>query len=291
MTSEECLSQVRNPAVLGELKHLLGLPDTVEALHQVEETLSRVDRRIDLLSEAIYRLTEAQARTDQTVQSLSEAQARTDQTVQSLSEAQARTEATLERFMEKTDRGMAELREGMAELRGSIVELRGSIVELRGGMAELRDAQTRTEATLQHFMVSSEKSTAALRREVGALSETIGLDVEAIVSADLPDWLEHHHQLRVQLQCPFVLSELGDEELDGYGEGQGPKGAMTILAEAKNRVRLREVNGFWAKAERVRPFAKGVFFPVLIGRAVYPDAKERAAELGLLVVSTSTLRR
>jgi chromosome segregation ATPase len=280
------------------LKHLLGLPDTVEALHQVEETLSRVDRRIDLLSEAIYRLTEAQARTDQTVQRLSEAQARTDQTVQSLSEAQARTEATLERFMEKTDRGMAELREGMAELRGSIVELRGSIVELRGGivelrggMAELRDAQTRTEATLQHFMVSSEKSTAALRREVGALSETIGLDVEAIVSADLPDWLEHHHQLRVQLQCPFVLSELGDEELDGYGEGQGPKGAMTILAEAKNRVRLREVNGFWAKAERVRPFAKGVFFPVLIGRAVYPDAKERAAELGLLVVSTSTLRR
>ena len=95
----------------------------------------------------------------------------------------------------------------------------------------------------------------------------------------------------MEIQCPFFLSELGDEELDGYGEGQGPTGTVAILAEAKNRVRLPEVDAFSAKAERVRPFATGAFFPLLLGLAVYPDAKKRAAELGLRVVSASALRR
>ncbi len=119
---------MRNPAVLGEVKHLLGLPDTVEALHQMEETLSHMDRRI-------YRLTEAQARTDQTVDRLG-------QKVDRLVEAQARTEATLERFMEKTDRGMAELRDAQARTDATLERF---MEKTDRGMAELRDAQTRTE--------------------------------------------------------------------------------------------------------------------------------------------------
>ena len=280
MTSDEFLSHARRPAVLGELKQLLGLPEIVEALHEVEETLCHMDHRIERLSEAIFRLTEAQARTDQAVQRLTEAQVRTDQKierltgkVEELTEAQARTEATLERFMVKTERSIAELREGQARTERSI--------------AELQEGQARTEATHKRF----ERDFAAIRKELGALSETAGLDVEDIVSADLPDWLRRHHEITVELQCPVFLADLGDEELDGFGEGLGPNGKVSILAEAKNRVRAREVDAFCSKAERVRAVVTGTVLPVLIGRALYPEAQKRAAELGLTLVSTRALRR
>ena len=268
--SKKFLSRIRSPEVLGELKHLLGLPDVAKSLQQIEETLGHIDHRIDGLSDAISRFTDAQARTEQAVKALADAQARTDQTVERLSgkgeeltTAQTRTEATLERFIEKTDRSIAELLAG----------------------------QDLTEATLERFMAASEKSLGAVRQELGALAQTTGIDVEDIVSADLPDWLERHHHIRVRLQCPYFLSELGDEELAGFGEGQGSDGKVTILAEAKDRVRIREVEAFWAKAERVRAVVQGAIFPVLIGRATYPDAKARAEELGLTLVSTSALRR
>ena len=266
MTSDEFLSHARSPAVLGELKQLLGLPEIVEALHEMEETLCHMDHRIERLSEAIFRLTEAQARTDQAVQRLTEALVRTDQKIERLTEAQARTEATLERFMEKTERFM---------------------VKTDRSIAELQEGQARTEATHKRF----ERDFAAIRKELGALSETAGLDVEDIVSADLPDWLRRHHEITVELQCPVFLADLGDEELDGFGEGLGPNGKITILAEAKNRVRAREVDAFCSKAERVRAVVTGSVLPVLIGRALYPEAQKRAEELGLTLVSTRALRR
>ena len=281
MTSDEFLSHARNPAVLGELKQLLGLPEIVEALHEVEETLCRMDHRIDLLSEAIFRLTEAQARTDQKVERLTGK-------VEELTEAQVRTEATLERFMEKTERFIEKTERFMVKTDRSI--------------AELQAGQARTEATLDRFMIKTEatherfeknfvaieKNFVAIRKELGALSETAGLDVEEIVSAELPEWLRRHYEITVELQCPFFL---GDEELDGFGEGLGPNGTVTILAEAKNRVRTREVEAFCSKAERVRAVVPGTVFPVLIARALYPDAIKRADELGLTVVSTRALRR
>ncbi|MEI7892643.1 MAG: hypothetical protein WCI05_06105 [Myxococcales bacterium] len=301
MTSEQFLAQVRNPAVLGELKQLLGLPDLVKALHQVEATLCHMDRRIGLLSEAIDRLTLAQARTDQMVQRLSEAQARTDLTVERLDQKVERLNEKVERLNEKVER-LDQKVEGLIEAQTRTDQTIKVLIEaqtrtdrtvdrLGQNVAEFRDAQIRTETTLERFMVSSEKSTAALRKEVGALAATVGLDVEDIVSADLPDWLHRHHQIHANLQCPCFLSELGDEELDAFGEGDGPNGKITILAEAKNRVRTREVDAFWSKAERVRALVNGAFFPVLIGRAIYPDAKQRAEELGLTLVSTGLLRR
>jgi hypothetical protein len=277
MTSEELLTQIQDPVVLAELKRLLGIPDTVDALHQVAETLRRVDDRIERLSDALLRLAgalghtdqtvnqlvEAQIRTDKTIEALVEAQTRTDQTLKGLAEAHARTEATLDRFMERTENFM-----------------------------ERTDrAQTRTEETLERFLALTDKNFEAVRRLLGALSDTAGLDVEDLVSADLPDWLKRHHQIVATVQCPWLLSELGDEELDGFGDGQGPEGKVKILAEAKSRVRTRQVDAFWAKAQRVRAVVKEPVVAVLIGRAVYPDAKERAAELGLTLVSTSALRR
>ncbi len=280
MTSEDFLTQVRNPSTLEELKRLLGLPEIVEALHQVEETLCHVERRIDRLSEAIFRLTEAQARTDQKLERLSEK-------VDALAEAQARTDQKLERLSEKVER-LSEKVERLSEKVDAIAEAQvRTDVTVKG----LVEAQARVETTLERFMASSEKSMEAIRKELGALSETAGLNVEDIVTADFPEWLERHHKISATLQCPFLLSELGDEELDAFGEGQGPNGKVMILAEAKNRVRTREVDAFWAKAERVRAVVTEPLFPVLIGRSTYPDAKARAAELGLTLLSTSALRR
>ena len=224
---------------------------------------------------------------DEAIFRLTEAQARTDQAVQRLTEALVRIEATLERFMVKTDRSIAELREGQARTEATLERFEATHKRFEATHKRFEAAHERFEATHERF----ERNFAAIRKELGALSETAGLDVEDIVSADLPDWLKRHHEIIVELQCPFFLAGLGDEELDGFGEGLGPNGKITVLAEAKNRVRAREVDAFCSKAERVRAVVTGTVLPVLIGRALYPEAQKRAAELGLTLVSTRALRR
>ncbi|MEI7894628.1 MAG: hypothetical protein WCI05_16145 [Myxococcales bacterium] len=280
MTSDELIEQLRTPTVVRELKQVLGLPDIVQALREVEDSVNRMDRRIDKLTDAVYQLTQAQTRTDQAITVLGQRMTVLGQRMDQLVEAQARTDQTVERLGQRVD-------------------------QLGQRVDQLVEAQARTERTvdrlgqtLEHFMAATERNftevrqdMTAIRKEVGALSLSVGLDVEEMLAADLPDWLERHHQLRATLEMTVFLRELGDEELDAFGQASGPQGNVWILAEAKNRIRAREVEAFWSKAERVRAIGKQPLFPVLIGRAIYPDAKEKAQELGLTVITSSALRR
>jgi hypothetical protein len=136
----------------------------------------------------------------------------------------------------------------------------------------------------------TEANCRSLHQEVSDLSRTIGSLVEEIVEALLDDWLQREHRVQVELQRGFHVAALGDEELDGYGEGVGPDGPLVVVAEVKTTVRKREVEAFQKKLERMRCVS---FFPVLgvlVGRAIHPAAREEAVRVGLLLVSEKVLR-
>ena len=238
-----------------------------------------MDRRIDRLADAVLELTDAQKviaiaqhRTEVRVGELAEAQRRTEARVGELAEAQRRTEAR--------------------------------VGELTEGQKKLTEAQRRTETRLEELIVHSECFEArtednfrslredfrSLRQEVGALSRTIGSWIEELVEALLAEWLHREHHVQVELQRGFHIAELGDEEIDGYGEGIGPDGPLLVVAEVKSTVRKREVEAFRAKLERVKGVPSLPVLGVLLGRAIHPAAREEALCVGLLLVSEKVLR-
>ena len=267
MNGEELLTTLRDEHVLGAVKSRLGLPDDATAivLRDIQGSQAHMDRRIDRLADAVLELTDAQ-------KVIAIAQHRTEVRVGELAEAQRRTEAR--------------------------------VGELTEGQKKLTEAQRRTETRLEELIVHSECFEArtednfrslredfrSLRQEVGALSRTIGSWIEELVEALLAEWLHREHHVQVELQRGFHIAELGDEEIDGYGEGIGPDGPLLVVAEVKSTVRKREVEAFRAKLERVKGVPSLPVLGVLLGRAIHPAAREEALCVGLLLVSEKVLR-
>jgi hypothetical protein len=119
---------------------------------------------VDELKEALHRLAEAQARTDESVRALAKAQARTERRVEELAEAQARTERRVEELAEaqrRTEEEFQRYREA-SEARFARIE---------AALDRLAEAQARTEEEFRRYREASEARFARIEAALDRLAE------------------------------------------------------------------------------------------------------------------------
>jgi hypothetical protein len=276
----EFTALLREPSVLEEFKRALGLPSEPVAveLRGLGEAFARQERRQEQTMEAIDRLTQAQARADLR---LSELARRTDERFAEMAEAQRHTDQVLADFARRTEERFGRVDDRLLNIDHRLHTVEENLAETARHLGEMAARQGHLDRAMRD-----------VRSEVGGLSQSFGFWVEDIVAADLPDWLEQHHGVRVEgLQPDMVtLSDGRKEEVDGLGRGVGPSGAVIVVCEAKSRIWPREVEEFRDKVDRLAPSLEHPPLPVLVGYSVQRSARVTAAECRVLLVATREFR-
>jgi predicted nuclease with TOPRIM domain len=133
---------------------------------------------VDELKEALHRLAEAQARTDESVRALAKAQARTERRVEELAEAQARTERRVEELAEaqrRTERRVEELAEAQRRTEEEFQRYREAsearFARIEAALDRLAEAQARTEEEFRRYREASEARFARIEAALDRLAE------------------------------------------------------------------------------------------------------------------------
>ncbi|MDR7464618.1 MAG: hypothetical protein QN209_07965 [Armatimonadota bacterium] len=224
------------------------------------------DARVDRLTEALTRLAEAQARTEgqlaQLTMRVDQLAARVDQLalrVDQLAAAQARTEDQLARLTTRVD--------------------------------QLAEAQARTEARLEQLAAAQARTEEAVRvlaQQVGRLSETIGFTLEDLAREVTPAYLAQHFAIRVSvLDRRFFTLDGQEVEVDLFGEGTRDGEPIAVVGEVRSRIYGEDVQRVAQRALDLAGQLPGRPVVVLFGFVIHPSAREAAARLGAIVISSS----
>ncbi len=239
---------------------------------------------VDELKEALHRLAEAQARTDESVRALAKAQARTERRVEELAEAQRRTEEEFQRYREASEARFARIEAALDRL----AEAQARTEEAVRALAE---AQARTERRVEELAeayVRLERKVDRLAKQVGGLSETIGGDLEDIAYIVIHKVLGRELGWKVgELKRVWKKWDGQQREVNIFGEAhdpQRPAQRIWIVGEAKHNLTLREVEKFARTVEMARRNLEGEIFPVCFCYRARPEVQERIRELGFRLV-------
>ena len=133
---------------------------------------------VDELKEALRRLAEAQARTDESVRALAEAQARTERRVEELAEAQARTEEAVRALAEaqaRLERRVEELAEAQRRTEEEFRQYREAsearFARIEAALNWLAEAHRRAEEEFQRYREASEARFARIEAALDRLAE------------------------------------------------------------------------------------------------------------------------
>jgi hypothetical protein len=217
----------------------------------------RVTREgFDQLTQAISRLTEAHARSEERVGHLETRMDRVEAALERLAEAQARTEVRVGRLEEAMER--------------------------------LAEAQTRTEARMDQLAQAQARTEAALQllsRQVGGLGETVGGDIEDIAYIVLYDVLKREFGWEVGvLERTWQQWNGEPEEINVFGRASDPaqpERTIWIVGEAKHNLTVREVEQFARQVERARRHLAGEVYAVCFAYRARPEVRARLQDLGI----------
>ena len=188
----------------------------------------------------------------------------------------------------------ARLAEGQASLEAAVERLTDGQNRLFEGQARLSEGQARLfegQASLEAAVERLTDGQAQLRKALGGLSNSIGGTAEE----DAADVVEHVARLRGLrlLEPPTAVDLDGDGELDLWARVADAEGnELSILVEAKVRLRAREVRAWAARLEdpafRHALAERGIagpYLPYAFGIRIYPEARDVARSVGVGVLS------
>ncbi|MGC9192117.1 MAG: hypothetical protein ACP5GT_05695, partial [Conexivisphaera sp.] len=127
-----------------------------------------------------------------------------------------------------------------------------------------------------------------LNKSVASLGEIIGFGLEDIARVVLPGWLHRHLGIEMgELERKFLRVGEREYEVNLYGEGSMGGRRAIVIAEAKSRIHASDVDRFNELLSSARNlFGDAEVVGVIFGYVIYPDAKERAQELGIHAVAS-----
>jgi len=229
--------------------------------------------RVDRLEAALTRLARAQAETQRSLRSLAQAW-------EELARAQARAEERLGRLEEAIGRlaeAQARAEERLSRLEEAQVRAEERLSRLEDAVGRLTEAQTRTEETIR-----------TLAQQVSRLGETIGFTLEDLAREVTPAYLAQHYGIHVpSLDRRFFMVDGQEVEVDLYGEGTRDGEAISVVGEVRSRIYSGDVEAAVRRAGRLSAQLVGTPLVVVFGFVIHPSAREAAARLGAIVISSS----
>jgi len=268
----------------------------------VEEGLARLTVAHARMEEALTRLIEAHARLEEAVVRLAEAQARTEERVARLEEAQARTEERLARVEEalarlaeaqaRTEERVARLEEAQARTEERLARVEEGQRRLEQALARLAEAQAQAEERIARLERLMEQMT----RQVGALSDVIGGDLEDAAYIVIHDTFTRELGWKVDvLERTFLRWDNHELEVDIMGRAYDParpKYEIWIVGEAKYNITVGEVERFAKKLPLISEYLtrqgeekkERLIVPVCFCYRARPEVRERIYDLGFHLV-------
>lgn len=157
------------------------------------------------------------------------------------------------------------------------------------------EAQMSSEERLEMSIAEDRKATARLekavdqlRQQIGALSETVGGDIEDIAYIVLHDVLRREFGWHVgPLERTWQNWDTEPEEIDVFGtatDPMKPEQTIWIVGEAKHNLTVREVERFSRQVERARHHLAGEVFAVCFCYRARPEVQEQVRAAGLRLV-------
>jgi predicted nuclease with TOPRIM domain len=269
---DDKLHELPHDAIIDDLKRAFSQEET-EALLRVLEKIFDYLKPFVVLREdmegvkrALERLAEAQAKTEERVNSLEIAVGRLEAAVERLAEAQAKTEERVTRLEAAVER----LAEAQAKTEERVNSLEIAVGRLEAAVERLADGMDK------------------LRKQVGGLSETVGGDIEDIAYIVLYDVLKREYGWKVE---PLERSwqEWDGEliEVDVFGQAKDPadpERIIWIVGEAKHNLTIKEVERFVGVVERAARNLKGEIFPVCFCYRARPEVQNALRLQGIYLV-------
>jgi hypothetical protein len=155
---------------------------------------------------------------------------------------------------------------------------------LEEAVERLAAAQARTEERVEELAAAQRE----MARQVGALAETVGFTLEDLAREVTPPYLEKHGGIRVaSLERRFFLVGAEELEVDLYGEGTRDGERVVVVGEVKSRIHGQDVEALVRRIGDLAGQLPGAPLPVLFGFVVHPSAREAAARVGAVVITSS----
>jgi len=207
-----------------------------EDFSKLTATVERLADRMGGLADRMDGLAAAQERTDEQMTRLAAAQERTDgrmdqlaqgmdqltHRMDQLAESQQSMQRTFERFMVRTEEQFTSVRQ----------ELR----ETTGALEKKMDA-----------------SFADVRKQLGGLSLSVGMGLEAYALDRIPRLLEMHCGFKTETVFPEAFTDGGRvEEIDVVVRGTIAGRPTVVVCEVKTNISQTEVRDFFGRVDRVR---------------------------------------
>ena len=210
-----------------------GLTDNVGGLTE----------RMGGLTERIDGLAAAQERTDQQLTRLATAQERTDgrmdqltHRMDQLAESQQSMQRTFERFMVRTEEQYMSVRK-----------------EMREGYDQLDRRFDRLETKHDRLETKMDASFADVRKQLGGLSLSVGMGLEAYALDKIPRLLEMHCGFKTESVFPETFTDGGrTEKIDVVVRGSIASQPAVVVCEVKTTITQTEVRDFFGRVDRVR---------------------------------------
>lgn len=162
---------------------------------------------------------------------------------------------------------------------------------LTEALTRLAEAQARTEARLEQVAAAQARTEEAVRvlaQQVGRLREAIGFTLEDLAREVTLAYLAQHFAIRVPaLDRRFFTLDGQEVEVDLFGEGTRDGAPVAIVGEVRSRIYGEDVQRVAQRAMDLAAQLTGIPVVVLFGFVVHPSAREAAARLGAIVISSS----
>jgi hypothetical protein len=249
-----------------------------EDFSKLTATVERLADRMGGLADRMDSLAAAQQRTDEQMTRLAAAQERTDEQMTRLAAAQERTDEQMTRLataQERTDGRIDQLSERMGELASAQKQTESRMDQLTHRVDQLAESQQSMQRTFERFMVRTEEqftsvrqelrettgslekkmdaSFAEVRKQLGGLSLSVGMGLEAYALDRIPRLLEMHCGFKTQTVFPEAFTEGGHvEEIDVVVRGSIAGRPAVVVCEVKTNISQTEVRDFFGRVDRVR---------------------------------------
>jgi len=235
-----------------------------EDFSKLTATVERLADRMDGLTDGMDRLAAAQERTEERMDRLATAQERTEERMDSLGErmeelagAQKQTETRMDRLAGRMD-ALAESQQSMQRtFEGFMVRTEEQFTSVRKEMREGYDRLDNKFERLDQRQDAIEKkmdaSFADVRKQLGGLSLSVGMGLEAYALDKIPRLLEMHCGFKTETVCPETFTDGGRvEEIDVVVRGNIAGRPVVVVCEVKTNISQTEVRGFFNRVDRVR---------------------------------------
>ena len=194
-----------------------------------------------------------------------------------IGELRKENEKELKKSREEREKGMQELRKALKE-------------SIRSTEEGLKKSREKSEKEMQELRKVHEETEKTLNKAIGGLSNTMGLMVEKIMTAGLPEKFKKFGFSFGRITTTKLVT--GENNIFTQIDGLLENGTQAMAVEVKTKLNNEDVDDHLIRMEKVRQYSdfhgdKREFFGAIAATIIDESTKKYALQKGFFVIEPS----